>query len=125
MVRLLRNVRKAFKLWRSLPETEQERYKGHVNRLRVLVAELGGKGAVGYAEAVGKEDTRDLPDEAVGARRPRPEIFAELQRETTSLLAALAPPTATFAKDSLPRSARVGGKLAGKGIRLAARRYSR
>jgi hypothetical protein len=124
MARLLRSVRKAFKLWRSMPDTERERYRAHVERIRALVAELGGPSAVRYVEGAGDEVEARL-DSETNPRRPRKEAIADLKNETASLIAALAPSTAALVKTGVPRSARLGGKLAGKGIRMAARRYGR
>jgi len=102
-----------------LPPTERDRYKDHVNRVRSLVAELGGEGAVGYVD--GSHD--DIGDERLFTARPRAEVIADLQAETTSLLTALAEPAAMVAKDSIPKSARLAGKIASKGLGRAARRY--
>lgn len=121
MVKLLRNVRKAIKQWRMLPPTERDRYRDHVDRVRSLVAELGGKRALGYVE--GSHD--DVGDEGAIATRPRAEVIADLQAETTSLLTALAGPAAMVAKDSVPKSARLAGKVAIKGFRRAAQRHGR
>jgi hypothetical protein len=121
MLKLLRNVRKAIKQWRMLPPTERDRYKDHVDRVRSLVAELGGKPAVGYVD--GSHD--DIGDDGVIATRPRAEVIADLQAETSSLLTELAGPAAMVAKDSVPKSARLAGKVASKGLRRAARRYGR
>jgi hypothetical protein len=123
MFRLLRNVRKALKHWQDLPAVERDRYKDHVGRIRSLVAELGGKQAVGYVD--GSSNSQDDIRGVTLASRPRAEVMVDLQIETTSLLTALAVPATTLAKDSLPRSARLGGKIASKGLRSAAQRYRR
>lgn len=121
MLRLLRNVRRAIKQWRALPSGERERYRDHVDRIRSLVAELGGRGAVSYID--GTSDAHaDMHEQNLSADRPRAEVIAELHRETSSLLTALAGPAAALAHESVPRSAKIGGKLAGKGIRGVARR---
>jgi hypothetical protein len=117
MLSVFRSARKAIKLWRSLPPGERDRYRAHVNRIQSLVAELGGQQAVGRVE--------DDDAAADTSSRRRAQIIAELRKETTALLAALAAPATDLAKYSVPRSARISGKVAGKGLRLAARRYSR
>jgi hypothetical protein len=119
MLKLLRNVRKAIKQWQALPSTERDQHKDRVVRIRSLVAELGGKRAVDYVD--GSHD--DIGDESAVATRPRTEVIADLQIETTSLLTALAAPAAVLAKDSVPRSVRLGGKITSKGLRSVARRY--
>lgn len=122
MLKLLRNVRKMFKQWHALPAAEREQYKHRVDHIRSLVAELGGQRAVDYVTGTG-----DAPDEGKDGRhtgpRQRAEVIADLQAETSSLLTALATPTAGLAKDSIPKSARIGVKFAGKGLHRAARRY--
>jgi hypothetical protein len=124
MLRLLRNVRKALKHWQDLPAAERDRYKDHVGRIRSLVAQLGGERAVGYID--GASDSQgDIVDECTAASRTRAEVIADLQAETTSLLSVLAVPATAVAKDSVPRSARLGGKIASKGFRRVARRYGR
>ena len=124
MLRLLRNVQKALKQWRALPETERDQYKNRVDRIRSLVAELGGQRALDYVNGSGgsPDDSTDEPDVQP---RQRAEVIAELQAETSSLLTALATPAMGLAKDSTPRSARIGAKLAGKGLSRAIRHYSR
>lgn len=67
----------------------------------------------------------ELASEEKSASRPRAEIASDLQRETGSLLAALAAPTTAVAKYSIPRTVRIGSKAIGKGVRFAARRYGR
>lgn len=111
----------AIKQWRALPEIERERYKANVDRIRVLVAEVGGARASGYIDGV---DHEAPIGEAVGVR-PRAEAVAELRAQTTDLLAALATPAGAIAKSGVPRSARLTGKVAYKGLRRAARRHSR
>ena len=124
MLKLLRNVQRALKQWRALPATERDQYKDRVNRVRSLVAELGGQRALDYVNGTG-----DSPDDSTDERhiqpRQRADVIAELKAETSSLLTALATPAAGLAKDSVPRSARIGAKLADKGLRRATRRYSR
>jgi uncharacterized protein YbaA (DUF1428 family) len=121
MLKLLRNARKALKQWRALPATERDRYKHHADDIRSLVAELGGKRAVGYVD--GASDSQDDIADGTVTARPRADVIADLQTETTSLLTALAVPATVLAKDSIPRSARIGGKIASKGLRSVARRY--
>lgn len=114
MLKLLRNVRKALKQWQALSPEERDRHKHHVDRIRSLVAELGGKQALGYVD--GSHDEVDDEEHTVTAR-PRTDIIADLQAETTSLLSALAVPATALARDSVPLSARLGGKVASKGFR--------
>lgn len=124
MLKLLRNVQRTLKQWRALPATERDQYKERIDRVRSLVAELGGQRALDYVNGTGGslDDSTDEPDVQ---RRPRADVIAELQAETSSLLTALAAPAAGLAKNSVPRSARIGAKLAGKGASRAIRRYSR
>lgn len=124
MLTLLRNVRKALKQWRALPATDRDRYKDRVDRIRSLVAELGGQRAVDYVNGTG-DSPDDGNNERPAERRQRADVLADLQSETSSLLAALATPAGRLAQDSVPRSARIGAKLAGKGLRKVARRYGR
>jgi hypothetical protein len=127
VLKVLRAVRKALKAWRSLPANEREQYRDHVERIRSLVAELGGAHAVGFVEG---DVDRHPPDSGLAeheahSSRPRADVLADLQSETSRLLAALASPVAAAGKDSIPLSARMGGKLAVGGIRRAARRYGK
>lgn len=124
MLKLLRNVQKALKQWRALPAAERDQYKHRVDHIRALVAELGGQQAVDYIEGTGNMQG-DSKDEHQIQRRQRADVIADLQAETSGLLAAFAAPAAGLAKDSVPKSARIGAKLAGKGVRGAVRRYSR
>jgi hypothetical protein len=124
VLKLLRNVQRALKQWRALPATERDQYKDRVDRIRSLVMELGGQRALDYVNGSGgspedSTDERDLPP------RQRADVIAELQVETSSLLTALVTPAAGLATDSVPRSARIGAKLASKGLRRAIRHYSR
>jgi hypothetical protein len=122
--KLLRNVQKALEQWRALPAAERDQYKHRVDRIRSLVAELGGQRAVDYVNGTG-DSLDDSKDEHHIQTRQRADVLSDLHTETSSLLTALASPAAGLAKDSVPRSARIGAKLAGKGLRRAARRYSR
>jgi DNA phosphorothioation-dependent restriction protein DptG len=124
VLKLLRNVQRALKQWHALPAAERDQYKHRVDRVRSLVAELGGQQAVDYVNGAGGSP-EDSKDERHIQRRQRADVIADLQAETSSLLTALAIPAAGLAKDSVPKSARIGAKLAGKGLRIAARRYSR
>lgn len=124
MLRLLRNVRRALKQWRDLPATERGEYKDHVDHIRSLVAELGGQRAVDYVNGTG-DSPNDSEDERHIRTRRRADVITDLEAETSSLLTALATPAAGIAKDSVPRSVRIGAKLAGKGLRRATRRHSR
>lgn len=121
MLKVLRNVRRVIKQWHALPPTERDRYKDHVDRIRSLVAELGDRRAVGYVDDVDAQPD-DMGDESAVTARPRADVLADLQTETTSLLTALAVPATALAKDSVPRSARLGGKIASRGLRSIARR---
>jgi hypothetical protein len=120
----LRNVQRALKQWRALPATERDQYRDRVDRVLSLVAELGGQRALDYVNGTGGSPD-DSTDERSIQPRQRADVIAELQAETSSLLTALATPAAGLAKDSVPRSARIGAKLAGKGLRRAIRHYSR
>lgn len=117
MFRLLRNARKAYKQWRSLPAEEQERYAGEIRHITALVRELGGSGAVQFVEGSADAAGDDVDARMSTAKRDRTVVMAELQDATTSLLTALAGPAADLATRSTPRSMRIGGKLAAKGVR--------
>ena len=124
MLKLLRNVQRALKQWRSLPAAERDQYKDRVNRIRSLVAELGGQRALDYVNGSDDSPEDGAEEQHHVQPRQRADVVAELQAETSSLLAVLATPATGFVKGSVPRSARIGAKLAGKGLRRAARRYS-
>jgi hypothetical protein len=124
MLKVLRAVRAALKQWQRLPPDERERYKGQVQRIRSLVAELGGARAVGYVDG-DCQAANVAADGHASASRPKTAVITDLQDETNRLLVALAPPAAALAKQSVPKSARLGGKVAAKGLRQAARRYAK
>jgi hypothetical protein len=119
MLKLLRNVRKALKQWQALSPEERDRHKRHVDHIQSLVAELGGKQALGYVD--GSHDEIDDEEHTV-TTRPRADVIADLQAETTNLLLALAVPATALARDSVPLSARLGGKVASKGFHRFAHR---
>ncbi|HEX3692854.1 MAG TPA: hypothetical protein VHU13_05875 [Solirubrobacteraceae bacterium] len=121
MLRVLRNVRRALKLWRAMPAAERSHYRARAERIRALVGELGGDRAVGY---VFDFESAPKPAPAQDRRSPRPrrEVLVELQAETTELLRAISAPASSLVVDSAPRSARLGAKVARSGIRVAARR---
>jgi hypothetical protein len=125
MLKLLRSVRKAIKLWQSLPAEERDLHKARVNRIRSLVAELGGQRALAYVDREDDVEHAQFDKEGTPTDRSRTQVLTDLQNETTGLLVALAPPTTALAKESVPKSARLSGKIASKGISFAARRLSR
>jgi hypothetical protein len=92
-----------------------------MGRITALVRELGGARAVSYVEGATDSPVEREESEADIPRRDRREVMVELQEATTSLLAALASPGGALALGSVPRSLRLGGKLAGRG----AMRYMR
>jgi hypothetical protein len=118
MFKLLRNVRKAYKQWRALPGEERQRYSAEMRRIMTLVRELGGAKAVQFVDG-SADSLRSAEEESTASteKRSRSVVMADLQKATGSLLAALASPAADLAMNSIPRSARVGGKLARRGIR--------
>jgi hypothetical protein len=123
MLKLLRNVRKAIRQWRALPAEDRDQYRHHVGHIRMLVAELGGGRALSYVD--GADDAHSSPVETSELRRPRLEVIAELETETAALLAALSSPAAELAMNSVPTSARLGARLARKGLgRVAQRQWS-
>jgi len=132
MLKLLRNVRKAYKQWRSLPIEDREHYSAEMRRITTLVRELGGAKAVEFVEGA-SESSGGLEHEPTGAaerespgsrtesnarpeRRSRCVITAELQEATSSLVTALSSPVSDFATSSVPHSVRIGGKLAERAI---------
>jgi len=115
MLRLLKNVRRVYTRWRALPVEDRARYSEEMHRITSLVRELGGARAVRYVEGSAGAMGHDAELDGAPGARPRPEIMAELQEATSSLLAALVSPTREVAMDSVPRTIRIGGKLARKG----------
>ncbi len=110
VLKLLRNVRQAYKRWRALPPHERERFKKDIQRILVLVRELGGVRAVRFVAEASAAD--ELDTAAAIAPRKRAQIVSELRQVTTNLLREMARPARQLASDSVPRSARVAGKLA-------------
>jgi hypothetical protein len=122
VLKLLRNVRRAYKKWKSLPAKERQQFSGEMRRILYLVGELGGRRAVEYVE--GSDLTLNGSNLDTDTPRPshhRAEIVSELRHATTSLLSAMAVPAARIASDSLPTTVRVGGKIAVSGLKRAAR----
>jgi hypothetical protein len=123
MFKLLKSARKAFKLWRKLPAEERAQHAAKVQRVMSLVRELGGSRAASFVEdsvdCQEEVDTDDLVAPPTG--RVRAEVVAELQEATSALLQALGPTAGDLARDSVPLSLRLSGKLVAKG----AQRYLR
>jgi hypothetical protein len=117
MLKLLRNVRKAYKQWQQLPPEEREQFSADVRHIRALVAELGGAKAVRFIENAGGEEVDETQLTAEPSGRPRSAVIAELQDATATLLSAMARPTAALAKGSVPTSVRLGSKAATAGFR--------
>jgi hypothetical protein len=116
MLKLLRNVRKAYKQWKALPSGEREQFSSDVQHIRGLVRELGGSRAVRFVESDAEESDAGV-DEMVSSARGREAVIADLKEATTVLLAKMAAPAGRFASDSTPRSVRLGGRAVSAGVR--------
>lgn len=115
MWKVLRSARKAYKEWKSLPPEARDRYSGEVDRIKRLIREAWGPGAVRFME--GSADALEGAATEPPATRARSAIIAELTQAVAGLSAAVAAPAGRLAKDSLPRSARIGGSVARSGWR--------
>src|ERR1700759_1679349 len=110
MLKVLRVVRSTLRQWQTRPPAQRGRYRGRVQQIRSLVADLGGTRASGYVN--GDSQAANVPaDEDVCASRSRATVIADLQGETSRLVAALTPPASSLAMKSVPNGARPSGSM--------------
>lgn len=121
MLRLLRNVRRAYKQWQALPDEERDQYSGEIQRIRDLVLELGGSRALRFVES--DSDQEIYAEVEAAPTRARSVVIRELQEATSALLSKMAAPAARLASDSLPRSVRLSGRVVSAGVQRLGREH--
>lgn len=121
MLKLLRNVRKAYKQWKALPAEEREQFAGDIQHIRDLVRELGGRRALQFVEG-DAEEVESGVEAAAMTGHDRAAVIAELKDATAALLSRMAAPAGRLASDSLPRSVRLGGRVMSAGVRRFGRK---
>jgi hypothetical protein len=97
------------------------RFGSEIHRIRALVRELGGARALRYLEGSEEDPGGEVAFSSHPARRDRSEVIAELKEATSGLVEAMARPAGKLAVDSLPRSVRLGAKVASVGVRSLGR----
>jgi hypothetical protein len=123
--RLLTNVRKAYKQWKQLPPDQREEFASNIKRIRDLVGELGGNRAIEFVEGDVEPEIEAPLEEPPSSPRDRAAVIAELKDATAVLLTRMAAPGSRLASDSIPRSARLSGKVVAAGVRSIGRNRAR
>jgi hypothetical protein len=107
---LLKAARKAYKGWKAMDPGHREAVAAEAQRVRTLAIELGGAPAARFVD--GSADSVDGPDEIAASRRRKEVVARELREAVEALTRACVAPGAKVLKDSTPRSARLGARVA-------------
>lgn len=116
----LNAARRAYKTWKSLDPEQRDALGAEAQRVRVLAMELGGPPAARFLEAAAEALTPE--PSAEHSPRPRAQITAELHEAVEALSRACVAPATQIAMNSMPRSLRLGARVAEAGARRAAPR---